>query len=141
MNDIVGKLRNNEIWNISVQLLVLYVVAVGIFLAVYEICLKILGAQKDKIAKGSLPLSLLAFVLPTAAYFGGVAALYHLAKTTGTEARLAMVIVPLFLSLEKHVRALREKPEERRYQLLGAAGVVAGMASAAFILMRHAPIK
>ena len=141
MNDIVGKLRNNENWTISVQLLVLYVVAVGIFLAVYEICLKVLGAQKPKIAAGSAPLAAAAFVLPAAANFAGVAALYYLAKTTGTDARLAMVVVPLFLSLEKHVRALREKPEERRYQLLGAAGVVAGMASAAYLLMRHAPIK
>jgi hypothetical protein len=141
MNDIVGKLRNNEKWTISVQLLVLYVVAVGIFLAVHEICLKVLGAQKDKIAKGSAGLSIAAFLLPTAAYFGGVAALVALAKTTGTEARIAMALVPLFLSLEKHVRAMRERPEERRFQLLGAAGVLAGMGAGAYVFMRHLPIK
>lgn len=141
MNDLIGKLKNNEKWTISVQLLVLYVVAVGIFLAAYEVCAKVLGSQKDKVNAGSMPLSLVTFVVPAAVNAAAVALLVFLAKTTGTQPRVAMVLVPLFLSLEKHVRAIRETPAERRYQLFSAAGVIAGMLGGVALLMKGAPIK
>lgn len=141
MNDIIGKLKNNEHWTISVQLLVLYVVSVGIFMAAYEICLKVLGPQRDKINAGSASLSALAFGVSAAVNFGGVALLAFICVKTGAQPRLAMIAVPLFLSLEKHVRAMREKPAERRFELLGSFGVLVGMAAAAFLLLRHAPVK
>lgn len=141
MNDIIGKLKNDEKWTISVQLLVLYVVSVGIFLAAHEIFNKIVNPQKDKVVAGSIPASLLALVVAVAVNAAGVALLVFISAKTGTNPRLAMVAVPLILTLEKHVRAMRAAPQDRRLHLLAMAGVVAGMCGTTFALMRNAPIK
>ena len=141
MNDVIAKLRHNELWTISVQLLVLYVVSVGCFLIIHEINLKITGSQRDAVAKGKVPSCLLVFVLALVSNALGVAGLDFLARQTGEAPRLAMVAVPFLLVLEKHIRHIRDTPKERRYNLLASAGVTLGMAGAVYALMRHAPLK
>ena len=70
-----------------------------------------------------------------------MAALVFVTKKTGENTRMSMVLLPLFLIVEQHVRALRGHPEERRLQLLGVAGVAVGMAGAVAAFMPHAPLK
>ncbi len=141
MNEIIAKLHNNELWTISVQLLVLYVISVGLFLVIHEVNQKITGSQRDAVANGKVPSCLLVFILALVANALGVAALDFLARKTGEEPRLAMIAVPFILVLEKHMRHIRDTPQYRRYNLLTAAGVTLGMAGTVYALMRHAPLK
>lgn len=141
MNDLISKLKQPTNWTISVQLLILYVVSVAIFFAANAVHKKAEDALKDRVARGdaaaSAGIALLALVLN----FAGVAALVFVTKRTGENVRMAMVLLPLFLIVEQHVRALRAAPQERRVQLLGIAGVAAGMGAAVAAFMPHAPLK
>lgn len=141
MNDLISKLKQPALWTISVQLMILYVVSVAIFFAANAVQKKAEAALKDRVAKGeagaSAGIALLAVVLN----FLGVAALVFVTKKTGENIRMAMVLLPLFLIVEQHVRALRAAPQERRLQLLGIAGVALGMGSAVALFMPHAPLK
>lgn len=141
MNDLISKLKQPTNWTISVQLLILYVVSVAIFFAANAVHKKAEDGLKARVAKGdaaaSAGIALLAFALN----FAGVAALVFVTKKTGENVRMAMVLLPLFLIVEQHVRALRNAPHERRVQLLGIAGVASGMGLAVAAFMRHAPLK
>ena len=141
MNGMIEHLSNKELWTISVQLLVLYVVSVVIFLGAHAINLKVTVSQKDAVAKGKAAASALVFVLSLAANALCVATLAFLARKTGETPRMAMVAVPLFLVLEKHVRAMREAPQDKRFHLIAAAGVALGTVGAVFAFMPHAPLK
>jgi hypothetical protein len=141
MNDLILKLKQPTLWTISVQLLVLYVVSVAIFFGAHAVQQKIAAGLKDRVSKGeagaSAGLTLLTLVLN----FLGVAALVFVTKKTGENVRMAMMILPLFLIVEQHVRALRANPQERRIHLLGIAGVALGMIGGVAVLMPHAPLK
>ncbi len=141
MNDLISKLKQPALWTISVQLLVLYVVSVAIFFGAHAVHKKAELALKDRVAKGEAAPSAGIALLAVALNFLGVAALVFVTKKTGESVRMAMVLLPLFLIVEQHVRALRGHPEERRLQLLGMAGVAAGMLSAIAAFMPHAPLK
>ena len=141
MNDLISKLKQPALWTVSVQLMILYVVAVAIFFAAHAVQKKVGGALKDRVAKGEAGPSAGILLLAMLLNFAGVAALVFVTKKTGENIRMAMVGVPLFLIIEQHVRALRAHPQERRVQLLGAAGVAIGMISAVAALMPHAPLK
>ena len=141
MNDLISKLKQPAQWTLSVQLLILYVVSVAIFFAANAVHKKAEDALKERVGKGdagaSAGLALFAVILN----FLGVAALIFVTKKTGENIRMAMVLLPLFLIVEQHVRALRAAPHERRVQLLGISGVALGMGSAIALLMPHAPLK
>lgn len=141
MNDLISKLKQPTNWTISVQLLILYVVSVAIFFAANAVHKKAEDGLKARVASGdaaaSAGIALLAFALN----FAGVAALVLVTKKTGEQVRMAMVLLPLFLIVEQHVRALRSAPHERRIQLLGILGVAAGMGAAVAAFMPHAPLK
>ena len=141
MNGMIEHLSNKELWTISVQLLVLYVVSVVIFLGAHAINLKVTSSQKDAVSKGKAAASALVFILSLVANALGVATLAFLARKTGETPRMAMVAVPLFLVIEKHVRAMRADPQDKRFNLLAAAGVALGMVGAVFAFMPHAPLK
>ena len=141
MNDLIGKLKQPALWTISVQLLVLYVVSVAIFFAAHAVHKKAEARLKDRVAAGSAGASAGLAQLAVVLNFLGVAALVFITKKTGENIRMAMVILPLFLIVEQHVRQLRAVPQERRLQLLGIAGVSVGMLSAVAALMPHAPLK
>lgn len=141
MNALLAKLKQTDTWTISVQLLILYVVSVTIFFAANAVHKKAEAGLKERVARGdaaaSSGIALLAFLLN----FAGVAALIFVTKKTGENIRMAMVLLPLFLIVEQHVRALRAAPQERRLQLLSIAGVALGMLAAVAAFMPHAPLK
>jgi hypothetical protein len=141
LNDLISKLKQPALWTISVQLMILYVVSVAIFFAANAVHNKTASALKDRVAKGEAGASAGIFGLATALNFLGVLALVFITKKTGENIRMAMVLLPLFLIVEQHVRALRSAPQERRLQLLGIAGVALGMGAAVAAFMPHAPLK
>jgi hypothetical protein len=121
-------LKQPGVWNVSVQLVVLYCVAVALFYAIHAV------TRRVKHPAASFPLS-------AAFYAAGVAALAYACGQVKTAPRLAMVAAPLVLAVEAHVRAARAEPAGRAAALSGLAGAVLGMAGAAFALMRDAPLK
>jgi len=141
MNDLISKLKQPSLWTISVQLLVLYVVAVAIFFGIHAVVKKAEAALRDRVAKGEAGPSAGFALLAVALNFLGVVALVFITKKTGENIRMAMVGVPLFLIVEQHVRQLRNNPQERRLQLLGIAGVTLGIGAAVAAFMPHAPLK
>lgn len=141
MNDIASKLKQPTLWTISVQLLILYVVSVSIFFAAHAVQLKAAAGLKDRVDKGGAGACAGLFLLALILNFFGVAALTFVTKKTGENVRMAMMLLPLFLIVEQHVRALRASPHDRRVQLLSMAGVVLGMAGGVAALMPHAPLK
>jgi hypothetical protein len=141
MNDLISKLKQPALWTISVQLMILYVVSVAIFFAANAVLNKAEIALKDRVAKGEASASAGIFGFATVLNFLGVLAIIFVTKKTGENIRMAMLILPLFLIVEQHVRTLRGAPQERRLQLLGIAGVAIGMCSAVALFMPHAPLK
>lgn len=141
MNELIGKLKQPTLWTISVQLLILYVVSVAIFFAANAVHKKAEDGLKTRVAAGEGGASAVIALLAVALNFAGVAALIVVCKKTGENIRMSMVLLPLFLIVEQHVRALRNHPQERRVQLLGIAGVALGMGAAVAALMPHAPLK
>ena len=141
MNDLISKLKQPTLWTVSVQLMILYVVSVAIFFMAHAVHKKAELGLKDRVAKGEAGASAGLLLLAFALNFLGVAALVFVTKKTGENIRMAMMLLPLFLIVEQHVRQLRAAPQERRLQLLGIAGVVAGMLSGVAAFMPHAPLK
>lgn len=141
MNDLIAKLKQPALWTVSVQLMILYVVGVALFFGAHAVHKKAEVAMKDRVAKGEAGSSAAIVFLALALNLAAVAALVFVTKKTGETIRMAMIGVPLFLIIEQHVRALREHPQERRVQLLGAAGVVLGIAGGVAAFMPHAPLK
>ncbi len=141
MKDLIAKLKQPTLWTVSVQLLILYVVSVAIFFAAHSVHKKAELALKEKIDKGGAGASAALALLAVALNFAGVAALVYITKQTGENIRMAMVILPLFLIVEQHVRRMREVPQERKLQGLGLAGVTIGMVGAVAAFMPHAPLK
>lgn len=141
MNEIVAQMRHPELWVVSVQLLVLYVVSVTVFYGVDFVWSKIADGCRQKVAAGSGGHTALVLVAALAGNFIGVATLTILARKVNTVPRLAMVLVPMFLLVERHVRAQRANPADRRLRLLGALGVIGGMAAGMAVFMKGAPWK
>ncbi|MDP3542409.1 MAG: hypothetical protein Q8T11_08085 [Elusimicrobiota bacterium] len=141
MNDLIGKLKQPALWTISVQLLILYVVSVAIFFAAHAVQTKAALGLKDRLAKGEAGASAGVFLLAAVLNFLGVAALVFVTQKTGENVRMAMMILPLFLIIEQHVRHLRANPQDRRASLLGMAGVALGMIGGVAALMPNAPLK
>lgn len=121
-------LKQPGIWNISVQLVVLYCVAVALFYAVYGV------TRRVRHPAASFPLS-------AALYAAGVAAFVYACAQVKTAPRLAMVAAPFVLAVEAHVRAARAEPAGRGAAFAGLAGAMLGMGAAVFALMRDAPLK
>lgn len=141
MNEMMSKLKMDTNWTISVQLLVLYVVSVAIFFAVHAVQTKAALGLKARLDKGEAGSSAGLLLLTAALNFFGVMALVFVTKKTGEQVRLAMMILPLFLIIEQHVRHLRNVPQDRRASLLGLAGVALGMIGGVAALMPNAPLK
>ena len=120
MNDLISKLKQPALWTISVQLMILYVVSVAIFFAANAVLNKAEIALKDRVAKGEAGASAGIFGLATALNFLGVVALVFITKKTGENIRMAMVLLPLFLIVEQHVRALRNAPRNAGLSFSGS---------------------
>lgn len=141
MNDLMSKLKQPANWTISVQLLILYVIAVAVFFGGHAVQNKTEAALKDRLHKGAAGASIGLFLLALILNFAAVGALTVIAKKTGVDIRMAVVLLPLVLLVEQHVRRLRNSPQDRRAQLLGIAGVTLGIAAGVAAFMPDAPLK
>jgi hypothetical protein len=140
MDRLVKWVRHPETWVISVQLLVLYVVSTVLFFLLYGANRKVVEPLKPSVNAGKFFACLFVFVIAAVSNFVGVTSLVLLARKLSTIPPIALVAVPLVLILEKHVRAMRASGDaDFRAQALGAAGVLAGIGSAAYLMMRQNP--
>lgn len=141
MNDLVSKMKTQPNWTVSVQLLILYVVSVAIFFAANAVQKKAELGLMDRISKGEAASSAGLFLLTLVLNFLGVAALVAISRKAGQHVTMAMVLLPLLLIVEQHVRHMRNVPQERRSQMLGIAGVALGIGAGIAAFMPHAPLK
>jgi hypothetical protein len=140
MDELIKHIRTQDLWTISVQRLILYILAVGVFLALHEVWAKIAGNLKVKVDSGAKLAWGAVFLLAAVLLFAGSGLFVQIARRLD-QPRLAMLILPLVLILEKHVRQMRASPQDRRLPLLGAAGECAGLIGGMFAFMRAAPWK
>lgn len=126
-------LDNQSDWAISIQLVVFYCVALAIFFGVHELLKRFVRPKQGVMATATLAALALNFL--------GVAVLVLLGGAAGVKIRMAMVIFPLFLILESHVKQLRANPSDRRACFADMIGSAAGIASAAYLMLRGAPIQ
>ncbi len=121
-------LRRPGIWNVSVQLVILYCVAVALFYLIHGLTRRL---------RSAVP----AFLAAAAANAAGVALVVYFCRQTHTTPRLAMVLIPLVFIVEAHLRRLRSEPGTRPAVWAGLAGAVLGLGGAAAALLRDAPLK
>ena len=141
MDKVIEAFRHPNVWAVSVQLLILYCVSVALFFAVDGVGRSAAQSLKDGVKNGKGASQLFLFVLAAGSNALAVFVFVSLCRKLGSVPRLAMVGLPLLLLVEKHVRAIRTNPEQRRLELLQAAGVTIGIAGAMFALMRDCPFK
>jgi hypothetical protein len=141
MDKVIEAFRHPNVWAVSVQLLILYCVSVALFFAVDGVGRSVSQSLKDGVKNGKVPSQLFLFALPAASNALAVFIFVTLCRKLGSVPRLAMVALPLLLLVEKHVRSIRAHPEQRRPELLLAAGMTIGIIVAMFALMRDCPVK
>jgi hypothetical protein len=141
MDKLIETLRHPAIWAVSVQLLVLYCASVGLFFSFDSVNRSATGPLHDGVAKGKASSQLALFGLAVVCNALAVWTLVYLCGKLDTVPRLAMVGLPLLLLVEKHVRAIRANRDQRRLELLLAAGMTVGIIGAALALMRGCPVK
>ena len=141
MDKIIAVLRHPQTLAVSAQLLILYCVSVGLFFAVdrgNRSAAESMGAG----VKAGKPFSQLAvFFLANATNPLAVLTIVFICQKMAVVPRLAMVGLSRLLIVEKHVRAIRANREQRRLELLLAAGVTVGIIGAVLALMRGCPLK
>lgn len=117
--------------------LVLYVVAVALFLGIVSANLRVIEALTEG-AKARKPSVAAAFALliTFVSNFIGAATIALLGKTSGTAARMSMIALPLLLVVERHARAAVKDAKDRAVHLSALAGSVAGLLSGAWFLLR-----
>lgn len=133
-------MQNPGDWAISIQLVVFYCVSLAIFSGAHELLKRAFppptAAQlKDRPPYATAALSALAL------NFCGVALLTLLGRTAGVQIRLAMVLVPLLVVMEYYVKEIRSDAANRKSYFAGLAGSAGGIVSAAFLMLRGAPIQ
>ena len=121
--------------------MILYCVSVGLFYAVDGGNRAAAGALKAGIRSGKALNQLALFALACASNALAVRVFVFISGKLATVPRLAMVGLPLLLLAEKGARAARADKENRRAELLLAAGMTIGIIGAAYALMRGCPIK
>ena len=141
MDKVIEAFRHPNVWAVSVQLLILYCVSVALFFAVDGVDRSASQSLKERVKNGKAASQLFLFALAAASNALAVFVFVSLCRKLGTVPRLAMVGLPLLLLVEKHVRSIRADPEQRRLELLLAAGLTIGVIGAMFALMRDCPIK
>lgn len=140
MQEISNLLKHTGTWTIHVQLLILYVASTVLFFALQWFQQRATSPVLKKIQTGSIPSLLPVFVLSTGATFVGVVGIVILSKLLSVVAPIAVIGFPLFLLLETHVKTMMANKDQTRFQLTAAAGVLVGMGSGVWLLLRHHPI-
>lgn len=141
MDKLIDAFRHPNTWTVSVQLLILYVVSVGLFFVVDSGNRSASEPLKEGVKSGKALSQLTVFIVAAASNALAVLTFVFICKKLNTAPRLAMVGLPLALLIEKHVRAVRAGREHRRFELLLAAGMAIGLIGAVLALMSGAPLK
>lgn len=125
------------VWGLSGPTLVLYVVAVALFMGILTANRRVIGALTEG-AKARRPGPAAAFtaLITLASNFIGVATIALLAKTSGASPRLSMVALPLVLLVERHLRAMRGAARTRGVHAAALVGGAAGLLGGAWALLR-----
>jgi hypothetical protein len=127
----------NYIWGLSGPALVLYVVAVALFVAIVSANLRVIEALTEG-AKARKPAVASGFALfiTFVSNLVGAATIAVLARTSGTSARMSMVALPLLFVAERHLRAAIKDVKDRTVHLCALTGSVAGLLAGAWFLLR-----
>ncbi|MDX6768986.1 MAG: hypothetical protein SF051_05600 [Elusimicrobiota bacterium] len=133
-------LERPENWQVSFQLVVFYLVSLAIFYGAHFGLKLAADSMAKDLRDGRAKAVLTTLVSALALNFFGVGALVLLGQKTGVPIRLAMVLVPLFIITEAYVKLLRSDRENRVGYWAGMTGSAAGMAGAAFLLLKGAPL-
>lgn len=133
-------MRDPSDWAISIQLVVFYCVSLAIFSGAHDLLKRAFARPSAAQLKEGRPYATAA-LCALALNFCGVALLMLLGRTAGVQIRLAMVLLPLLVVLEYYVKEIRADAANRKSYFAGAAGSVAGMVSAAFLMLRGAPLQ
>jgi hypothetical protein len=141
MNKFIAALRHPQVWAVSVQLLILYCVAVGLFYFVDWGNRSAAASLKAGVAQNKASSQFFVFLTSAAANTLGVVTFVFLSRRLDTVPRQAMIAVPFLLLVEKHFRAVRAAPQTKRMELLLAAGMTAGLLAGVLVLMRDCPVK
>lgn len=133
-------LERQQHMGISWKLVAIYVAALSIFWVTHwglrlssEFMAKELREPRTKAL-------LTALVSALVLNFFGVGALVLIGESAQVPIRLAMVLVPLFIVVESYVLLLRSDRENRYGHWAGLLGSAAGMAGAALLMLRSAPL-
>ena len=140
MDKVIEVFSHPTVWGASVELLIMYCVSVALFFAVDRGNRSASEPLKGGIKSGKASSQLVLFGLTAASNALAILTFVFIGKKLGTVPRLAMVGLPLIFLVEKHHRAIRANQENRRLELLLAAGMVIGIIVAALALMRDCPI-
>src|SRR5262245_11823457 len=130
------------ILGLSGPAVVLYVVAVAIFVGVVTANLRVIESLTEgaKARKPGVAAAFAAFIT-FVSNFIGTATVALLAKTSGTPPRMSMIAIPLLLIAERHVRAAIRDAKDRTVHLCALVGSVAGIVSGAWFLLRSAVVE
>jgi hypothetical protein len=140
MDKIIDGFRHPAVWGISVQLLLLYVMSVGLFFVV-DAGNRSASESLNEGVKSNKALNQLTVLCVAAASTAlGVLTFVFLCRKLNTVPRLAMVGLPLVLLIEKRVRAGRADHEHRRLDQLLAAGAAIGIIAAVLVMMSGSPL-
>lgn len=129
--------NQHYVWALSGPVLILYVAAVAVFVAILSANLRVITALTEG-AKAKSPRAAAGFsaFITLASNFIGVATIAVLAKTSGAAPRLTMVALPLVIVAERHIRYALRHPRVRGAHLSALSGSVAGMLAGAWLLLR-----
>ncbi len=133
-------LERPENWQISAQLVVFYLVSLAVFYGAHFGLKLAADSMAADLREGRAKAVLITLISALALNFFGVGALVLLGQKAGVPIRLAMVLVPLFIISEAYVKLLRGDRENRVGYWAGLVGSAAGMAGAAFLLLKGAPL-
>lgn len=132
-------LAHPQDWTVSGQLVVFYLMSLSIFWAAHWGLKLSSEAMGQDLREGRAKALLTALVSALVLNFFGVGALVLIGQAASVPIRIMMVVVPLFIVVESYVQLLRSDRENRFGHWAGLVGSAAGMAGAAFLLLKGAP--
>lgn len=132
-------LSPNYVWALSGPVLILYVAAVAIFVAILSANLRVILALTEG-ARARTPGVAAAFTLfiTLVSNFIGVATVVLLGQTSGASPRLSMLAFPVLLTAERHIRHAARHARVRGAHLAALAGGLTGIAAGGWIILRPA---
>lgn len=140
MKELTDLTRRPGVWNVDVQLLVLYAAA-AVLLYVIHAAARRASSALPGAREGKAPAALAGLVLSAAGQAAGAVAVVAVSRRMGRVPPLLVLGVPLFLTVESSVRRMMSDKAAARLHAACAAGAAAGLLAAAYALMRGSPLK